>query len=114
MPSGDKSYHWFNDLLLVIINVLLVLIMLFTISALLWILYRETYSDISIINLALFIAMVLCSVLVFVFALQDTSISIKFVLVDLVLIISNNIDFIVNNIVKIVSRSKNKTITKED
>ena len=113
IPSG-YNYGGVVNAIVVVMNILVVLGVLFTIFSILWILYTEKYQNISIAKLSLLITTMLCTILVFIFALIEESISIKFVLIDFVLILSTSVDFVVDSIQKVLQYSKSKTIAKED
>ena len=114
IPSRNIDYHGFNDVVLVIANVLIIILVLSTIFLILWILYRDNYKDIYLVRLALFIMLVLSLVVIYVFAMQVVAVGLKYILLNFILILVNILDFVVENIIKVVKYKKDKTVISKE
>ena len=114
IPSRNIDYHGLNDVVLVIANVLIIILAISTIFLILWILYRDDYKDIYLVRLALFIMLVLSLVVIYVFAMQVVAVGLKYVLLNFILILVNILDFVVENIIKVVKYKKDKTVISKE
>ena len=112
IPSKYDYGWWINGVVLVM-NILILLGVLCTIFIILWIIHKEVYDNISIARVCVLVTTLLCTMLVFMFALIDDGISIKFVLIDFVLILSTSIDFVVEITQKVLQYNKSKMIAKD-
>ena len=112
IPS-KYGYGWWLDSVVVVMNILIVLSILSTIFIILWIIHTEVYQNIFIARVCILLTTILCTMLVFVFALIEDSISIKFILIDFVLILSPSIDFVVEIIQKVLQYNKSKIFAKD-
>ena len=114
IPSRNIDYHGLNDVVLVIANVLIIMLAISTIFLILWILYRDDYKDIYLVRLALFIMLVLSLVVIYVFAMQVVAVGLKYILLNFILILVNILDFVVENIIKVVKYKKDKTVISKE
>ena len=112
IPS-KYDYGWWINGVVVVMNTLILLGILCTVFIILWIIHKDAYDNISIARVCVLLTTLLCTMLVFMFALIDDSISIKFVLIDFVLILSTSIDFVVEITQKVLQYNKSKMIAKD-
>ncbi|MBO7219500.1 MAG: hypothetical protein J6V40_05960 [Clostridia bacterium] len=113
MPA-NTSYGFIPDFIISTLNVLYVIMELFTIFFVLWMIYDDNYKYISIVEYVVFVSLIISLVTVYVFALISINIAFKYVLLNFALIIINILDFIMENINKVIKYNRNKLNDTKD
>ena len=113
MPA-NTSYGFIPDFIISTLNVLYVIVELFTIFFVLWMIYDDNYKYISIVEYVVFVSLIISLVTVYVFALISINIAFKYILLNFSLIIINILDFIMENINKVIKYNRNKLNDTKD
>jgi hypothetical protein len=113
MPA-NTSYGFIPDFIISTLNVLYVIIELFTIFFVLWMMYDDNYKYISTVEYVVFVSLIISLITVYVFALISINIAFKYVLLNFALIIINILDFIMENINKVIKYNRNKLNDTKD
>ncbi|MBQ9791840.1 MAG: hypothetical protein IJW28_04555 [Clostridia bacterium] len=114
MPSGSADSGFLQSFITAVASVVLTVVELFTIILILWMLYKDEYKYLNVIEIALFISLLVSLITIYVFALINSSISFKYVLLNFALIIINILDFVVENITKVLKYNKSKSNNTKD
>ena len=113
MPA-NTSYGFIPDFIISTLNVLYVIVELFTIFFVLWMIYDDNYKYISIVEYVVFVSLIISLVTVYVFALISINIAFKYILLNFALNIINILDFIMENINKVIKYNRNKLNDTKD
>ena len=114
IPSGSADSGFLQSFITAVASVVLTVVELFTIILILWMLYKDEYKYLNVIEIALFISLLVSLITIYVFALISSSISFKYVLLNFALIIINILDFVVENITKVLKYNKSKSNNTKD
>ena len=113
MPAST-NYGFIPDFIIGTLSVVYVVIELFTIFFVLWMIYSDSYKYIYITEYTVFVSLIISLFTVYVFALTSTNIAFKYVLLNFALIIINILDFIMENINKVIKYNRSKLNNTKD
>lgn len=114
LPSVvNVDYHLAYSVIQFIVNALFVTTELFTIILILWMLYHDRYDRLYVIEVTMFLSLLLSLIVIYMFALSSVCIDFKYILLNFALIFVNILDFVVENITKVVKYKKDKSKTKD-
>lgn len=114
LPSVvNVDYHLAYNVIQFIVNALFVTTELFTIILILWMLYHDRYDRLYVIEVTMFLSLLLSLIVIYMFALSSVCIDFKYILLNFALIFVNILDFVVENITKVVKYKKDKSKTKD-
>ena len=113
MPDSVE-YGFMQSLIQSLLNVVYVLVELSTIILILWMLYYDNYKYINTVLCVLLVSLIISLITVYVYALVGTSIAFKYVLLNFALIIINILDFVVENINKVLKYNRSKLNNTKD
>ena len=113
MPAST-NYGFIPDFIISTLNVVYVTMELFTIFFVLWMIYIDSYNHINIVEYVVFTSLIISLITVYVFALISINIAFKYVLLNFALIIINILDFIMENINKVIKYNRNKLKSTKD